>query len=101
MSVIRAARKSALHRISRQTGLVAAFLFILANSMFALLMVYQVREGNRHVVRAEEVLLALSDVREQVRQAGSGQRAYLLTLDAPYLAQYQQAIRELAAPIER
>jgi PAS domain S-box-containing protein len=101
MSVIRAAQRSVLRRISRQTGLVIAFLFILANCAFALMMVYQVRQANRLVVRTEEVLLALNNVREQVRQASSGQRAYLFTRDPQYLAQYEQGVKNLAAPMER
>jgi PAS domain S-box-containing protein len=101
MSVIRAAKQTVLHRISRQSGLMFAFLFILANSAFALLMVHQVRQANRLVVHTEEVMLALSNVREQLWQAGSGQRAYLFTRDSQYLTQYEQAERRLVAPLER
>ena len=74
MSANTTAQRPVLRRISRETGLVVAFLFILANSVFAVLMLGEVRQASSLVTHTQNVLVALQEVRELIRQAGAGQR---------------------------
>jgi PAS domain S-box-containing protein len=101
MSATTTVQRPVLRRISRQTGLVAAFLFILANSVFALLMLREVRHANNLVAHTQDVLVALQEVRELIRQAGAGQRAYLFTGDRQYLLSYEQAEQDLPPCLDK
>jgi PAS domain S-box-containing protein len=101
MSVTSTPRQRHLRRISRQTGLVVAFLFVLANSAFALFMLREVRKANERVTHTQAVMLELQDVRELVRQAGADQRGYLFTGDRQYLETYERAERALPETLEK
>jgi len=101
MSANTTAQRPVLRRISRETGLVVAFLFILANSVFAVLMLGEVRQASSLVTHTQNVLVALQEVRELIRQAGAGQRAYLFTGDRQYLLSYEQAERDLPSGLQR
>jgi hypothetical protein len=93
--IIRAAKQPLLRLVGRQTGVAAAFLVLLANTAFAVLMFHEVRRADDLVVHTQQVTAALLDVRGLVQQAGSNQRTYLLTRDPQFLAIYQQAELDL------
>ncbi len=95
MTITATAQRSVFGPFSRQTSLVVAFLLILANSAFALLMFREVHQADDLVVHSQEVVTTLQDVRELIRQAGSSQRGFLLTGDRQFLATYQEAERDL------
>jgi PAS domain S-box-containing protein len=81
--------------------LVAAFLFIFANSGFALLMLWEMSQAKALVLHTQEVMMTLHEVGQLVRQAGAGQRGYLFTHDAQFLFGYQQAEQDLPASVEK
>jgi PAS domain S-box-containing protein len=95
------AKRRVLPRLSHRTGLVTAFLFILANSTFALLAYHEVRQTNDLVMHTQEVMGALQDVRELIQRTGSGQRGYLFTHDEKFLTQYEQAEDALPALLDK
>jgi PAS domain S-box-containing protein len=98
--IIRAAKQPLLRLVGRQTGVAAAFLVLLANTAFAVLMFHEVRRADDLVVHTQQLTAALLDVRGLVRQAGSNQRTYLLTRDPQFLAIYQQAELDLPPLLE-
>jgi PAS domain S-box-containing protein len=100
MSVTSAPRQRDLRRISRQTGLVMAFLFILANCAFALFMLREVHRADGWVSHTQSIMLALQEVRGLVKEAGSGQRGYLFTGDRQLLDTYQRAERDLTRQLD-
>jgi PAS domain S-box-containing protein len=95
MNVIRPTKRPILRRLSRQTGLVIALLLVLANSVFALLSFYEVRQANELVMHTQEVMVALQDERELIRQAASDQRGDLVARDRQFLTNYQRAEQAL------
>ncbi len=96
MDAVSDLKRPVLHRVSRQTGLVTTFLLILANSAFALLTYYELHRANGLVAHTQQVMSALEDVRELIREAGSGERGYRFTHDQMFLVMYQRA--ETALP---
>ncbi len=58
-------------------------------------------ERAARVGEASETLVALERLEKLLWQAESGQRGYLLTRDARYLAPYERAVSELRAAVQR
>ncbi len=101
MVFISSAQRLVLPRLGHRTGLITAFLFILANSTFALLAYHEVRQANAVLLQSQEAVDALQDVRELIQRAGAGQRGYLFTHEQHFLTQYQQAESALTAPLNK
>lgn len=81
------------------TGLLVAFLVL--NAAVSYRNTRQLDEDARWVAHTHEVLDALEELLGTVRDAETGQRGYLLTGDAAYLAPYEHAAATWEARIDR
>ncbi len=72
-------------------ALVAWALLLLLVSGLTWDRIIAVRTGNRWIQHTDQVLVAIKDLQISVRDIDSGQRGYLLTGDASYLAPYERA----------
>ncbi len=86
-----ATKRRPTQQLAHRAGLLIAFLFIIANSVFALLMFHQARQANGWLAHEQDLMLALQNLRELVHDAGSDQRGYLFTGDPQFLDAYQRA----------
>jgi len=82
-------------------GMALVVLLIAGSAIVSAYNVKRLREDSRLVDHTHQVLAALESIIEKVRDAESGQRAYVITGEAEYLAPYRGAAAEAEDALER
>ncbi len=80
-------------------GLMAVVLFFIGSGVLSYANTKALLDGNQQVAHTHEVLAGVSDLLSLVKDAETGQRGYVLTGDAKYLAPYENAVARIGESI--
>lgn len=81
-------------------GLAAVLTFFAVSGGLAYLNIQSLRENNDRIRHSHTVIVGLNDLLSTAQDAETGQRGYLLTGDARYLAPYEAAVSAATARID-
>jgi PAS domain S-box-containing protein len=101
MSYTIATRPGTRRRIPRSIGPVLAFVLIIANGAFALLMMAEHRATDARVGRALQALLVINDIDDRAEASGRDHLIYRLDGDVQYLDTYRREQTGLPAALQR
>ena len=73
-------------------GVTIGVAFLIANLVLSIVNTRQLREESISILRSNELLLALDNVLKLVVDAETGQRGFVITGQAEYLAPYRSAV---------
>jgi PAS domain S-box-containing protein len=101
MSDTIATRPGTRRRIPRSIGLVLAFVLIIANGIFVLVLMAEHRATDARVARALQAMLVLNDIDDRAEASGRDHLIYRLTGDEEYLGAYLQQQNGIPAALQR
>lgn len=81
-------------------GLAVVLVFFVLSGALAMMNIKTLRENNDRIRHSHTVIVALNDLLSTAQDAETGQRGYLLTGDARYLAPYETAVSAATARID-
>lgn len=86
--------------LSVAVGLLAAFLFFIANAVVVYFNYEALRIGNERIVQTHQAIVSLDVLLSQVQDAETGQRGFLLAGEDAYLAPFSSAIRAIPGQLD-
>ncbi len=88
--------RDAPRRLWRSAGIVFAFLLIVANSAYSLVMLRGLQRADGSIQHTQQVLLGLENLLSLARDAQAGQRAYLVSGNEQFLGRFRDSAQRVA-----